>query len=101
MAKKKRVGLAGISFMALAALMGGANQVNALIPNQGNYAQKINKESNALPAEAVTQVQTRKRHNQFGNSTNQYKHIQTPKENQRQKRKLWRQVPQTRKKHGK
>jgi hypothetical protein len=34
-------------------------------------------------------------------NANPYKHIRTPKFNQRQKRKLWRQVGHMRKKHGK
>lgn len=91
MAKSKRIGLLGATALGIATMMGGAVQANAIVPVSQNATTQPTKEAIPEKKDAVKPVQQRKRFNQFGNDTNVYKHIRTPKVNQRQKRK-WRRA---------
>jgi hypothetical protein len=95
MAKKKQIGLLGAGAIAIASMMGAAQQANALnapASQQQNAPSQQQNKKDAVIKIVNTQVE-RNRKGLHGGLQNPYKHINTPKKNQRQKRKFNRQNP--------
>lgn len=94
MAKKKQIGILGAGAIAIASMVGAAQQANALVgpeTQQTSPSQQQNKKDAVIKI-VNTQVE-RNRKGLHGGVQNPYKHVRTPKKNQRQKRKFNRQNP--------
>lgn len=90
MNKKNKLGVLGATAIALATALGGAQQANAVAPVTLNASQHNKKE--AIPQQ-VKPVQAESKRNAYAGIPNLYKHVRTPKKNQRQVRKWKRQNP--------
>lgn len=93
MSKRKQIGFMSALALALGAAAMPVHQSNISVPAQENVRTQANKE--ALP-EAKKQVRPVSEKNRFGGwsgQQNPFKHIVTPKKNQRQIRKWKRQNP--------
>lgn len=92
MAKKKQIGIFGATAIAIASALGGAHQANAIQPAQTQNQTSQQNKKDAVIKEVKTEVETNRK-GLHGGLQNPYKHIRTPKKNQRQIRKWKRQNP--------
>lgn len=90
MSKRKQIGFMSLA-LALGSLAVPVNQVNAYVPVSQNVRTGENKEAIPKQKQAVKPVSEKNRFGGWSGQQNPFKHIVTPKKNQRQIRKWKRQ----------
>lgn len=98
MAKKRQIGLLGATAIAMATMMGGAQQVNVQAPAQSqNQNQKPSKEAIPEERKQIKPVAIKNRHGGFSGEQNPYKHLRKGSMNQQKWRKWKRSNPNSKK----